>query len=164
MIHKRPLQGSWAGPAETRGPRSNLRQRERERERRHAQTPLRGDCTVARIPVWMNKQTARPGEWYQGRELSLGGRSRRGCWLRLGGLEQGDGSGSAHHGQRRCWLDDFTWSMNGGYDTMSHNVAMIIRVRSCNNRRGGEESKDYMKANAIRDDYHDTKRALHEYL
>ena len=72
---------------------------------------------------------------------------------------------AAHtHGQGRCWLDDFAWSMNGGYDTMSHNVAMVIRVRSCNNRRGGEESKDYMEANAIRDDYHDTKRALHDYL
>lgn len=40
---------------------------------------------------------------------------------------------------------------------MSHNVAMIIRVRSCNNRRGGEESKDYMDANAVMDDYHDTR-------
>lgn len=147
-----------------RGGREATCDRERERERGHAQTPLRGDYTVARLPVWMDKQTARPGEWCQGGELSLGGRSRRGCWLRLGGLEQGDSSGSEYHGPRRCWLDDFAWSMNGGYDTMSHNVATIIRVRSCNNRRGGEESKDYLEANAIRDDYHDTKRALHDCL
>lgn len=46
---------------------------------------------------------------------------------------------------------------------MSHNVAMIIRVRSCNNRRGGEESKDYMEANAVMDDYHDTQN-LCSYL
>lgn len=37
------------------------------------------------------------------------------------------------------------------------NVAMITRVRSCNNRRVREESMDYTEANAVTDDYHDNR-------
>jgi hypothetical protein len=47
--------------------------------------------------------------------------------------------------------------MNGGYDTMSHNVGMITRAYGRAIIGVAEESKDYTEANAVTDDYHDTE-------